>query len=244
MENFDKKRFAEIFEKLIPDKVSYEFMAFDANLTDKQLSEFRTQFPLSELEFLDIQRAIPKREIEYRTGRFLAKKLLGLNKISNKSYLYKKPNGAPNWPQQIIGSISHSESTCIVAITEEKLFSGIGIDIEHGIFEADLERRIVRHEEIVNRPDCLSPLAALRALFCCKEAVYKALERVLTERIDFLDVNICTVEAIDSDVYEFDVKFTRSIPCLRTLNPDRIYGRFYADEHYAVSVVILKLDAT
>ena len=100
------------------------------------------------------------------------------------------------------------------------------------------------NEEIRNILDCLSPLAALRALFCCKEAVYKALERVLTERIDFLDVNICNVEAIDSDIYKFGVEFTRNIPCLRTLDPDRVYGQFYADEHYAVSVVILKLDAT
>lgn len=240
MMSSNNRNLIQTFEKLIPDKVLFAIKDFDNALSEEALSEFQIKHPLSGCEFLAIQKAVPKREIEYRIGRSLAREILGLDPLDTKTSLYKKSNGSPNWPQNIVGSISHTGSTCIVAVADKKHFSGIGIDIEDGIFEAGLQRLIVNEQHSCIYPGRLSPLASLRAAFCCKEAVFKSLELVLIEHIDFLDVNIRYLKPHEGDIYDFAVKFTRDVPCLRTFNTELFLGRVYANEHYAASVAVIR----
>jgi len=166
--------------------------------------------------------------------------LLGLDPLTSKTSLYQKPNGSPNWPGDIAGSISHTESTCIVAIIDKGKLPGIGIDIEDGVLETEIERFIVNSRNDTLFLEHLSKNAALRAIFCCKEAVFKSLETLLTERIDFLDIDILYLNPVEGDIYEFTVRFAQEIPCLALFNSELLRGRVYANEQYAASVVVIR----
>lgn len=229
----------KVFSMLLPDNVSYNVRTFDTTLSSAQLANFRLQHPLSESEHRSIQHAVPKREIEYRMGRSMVKALLQIDQLNTQTFLYKKKNGAPNWPRGFVGSISHSGSNCIVALAKTKQYSGIGIDIECGHFNADLESYIVESSELSLCPDSLSYEASLQMIFCCKEAIFKSLEKYLVERIDFKDVLVQFLKPIDPNIFEFNTQFTRPISGLETFNSKRLNGRVFTDETLALSVVTL-----
>ncbi len=236
MKEIDVTNLNEVLKVLIPNGISYEIKAFSDAITANELADFRTKFPLSRKEFQAVRRAIPKREVEYRTGRFLIKKLLDISQFNTDTNLYKKNNGAPNWPAGIIGSITHSGSICIAAISNTNTFSGIGLDLEQGEFRRNDEKYLAHYDELHSYPGHLNYTAKLRVVFSCKEAIFKSLERVLVEPVDFKDVAIQFASTIESNIFEYDFQCSREIPNLETPINQNFYGRVYADEKLVVSI--------
>ena len=236
MKKNDVQKLNHTLKVLLPKGISYALKTYDSTVSGKSFAEYRIAHPLSKRELQAIGRTVPKREIEYRTGRFLVKKLLGLNPTNTQTMLYKKPNGAPNWPKGITGSISHSSSICVAAISNTKKFSGIGLDLEQGKFEHNDNQYIARSCELSDYPGHLSYPAMLRTVFCCKEAIYKSLESILVESLDFRDVAIQFASTVESNILEFDFKVNREMPNLKTSGNQNFYGRVYANEKLAVSI--------
>lgn len=116
----------------------------------------------------DLRRAVPKRLAEFSAGRAAARKALGAQLAI--------PHGAdraPVWPAGVVGSISHSGSDCLAAVT--RALRGLGLDIEpdlpleEGLWPAILtgpEREFVMAQA--------EPGRAAMAIFSAKEAAYKA----------------------------------------------------------------------
>lgn len=240
MDTDKKTRMLEIVQQLIPDDVMYKVKKLDRKLSSIPLAELRTKFPLSQREYQDIQNAVPMRELEYRISRSLVKRLLDISPLETQTSLYKKHNGAPNWPSGILGSVSHTKSICIAAITKSRQYSGLGIDVEVEDVEPDLEPFIVAQGESGLFPGHISHSATLRVIFCCKETIFKSLETYLTKRIDFLDVIVKFSKPNPSGIFEFRPEFTRNIPCLENFNPEHFCGKVYANEEMALSMAVIK----
>jgi 4'-phosphopantetheinyl transferase EntD len=93
------------------------------------------------------------------------------------------PDGAPIWPDRLVGSIAHTRSVAIAVVGWAAELDGLGVDVEDEGRRIDprTARRICTPEE---RPRFAEP-ATLLALFCAKEATYKALAPLGATRLGF-----------------------------------------------------------
>lgn len=95
---------------------------------------------------------------------------------------------APLFPTGIVGSLAHDATHAVAVLASRDDYAGLGVDIEPALPLPDEIRRIVvtDAERDRHRPEVL----ASRALFCAKEAVFKALHPQSRSELDFLDVEI------------------------------------------------------
>jgi 4'-phosphopantetheinyl transferase EntD len=96
------------------------------------------------------------------------------------------PDGEPVWPHGVTGSIAHTREVAIAVVAWTADFAGIGVDVESEGRPIDprTARRICTPEELqrISEPD------ALLALFCAKEATYKALAPLGAKQLGFQEV--------------------------------------------------------
>lgn len=115
--------------------------------------------------------AVPARLREFSAGRHAARMALA----ALGSPVQPIPQGddrAPIWPQGIAGSITHSRSACLAAVSQG---GGIGLDLEEETpLPEDLWSTILLPEEqlwVRSQPE---PGHAAKLIFSAKEAAYKA----------------------------------------------------------------------
>jgi 4'-phosphopantetheinyl transferase EntD len=140
-----------------------------------------------------VSRAVPPRQTEHAVGRVLARRALA-DLGHPPSAIPSGSDGAPRWPEGIVGSITHVRTRCAVAVARDTDIRAIGIDLED---DAPLSATVL--------PEVCDPSERgwLRAqpsadrgwlgklVFCAKEAVYK-LQYPLTKT--YLDFDAVTVE--------------------------------------------------
>ena len=110
------------------------------------------------------------RELEYQAGRYCANKLLedfGLKIDSNN-----KKELFPNWPKDIVGSISHCKGRAISAVANKSNYTALGIDLEKLNRLKINSLRFICHEFEIKQIGNNLKLATI--LFSLKEAIYKA----------------------------------------------------------------------
>ena len=144
-----------------------------------------------------IERAVPKRQREFATGRVFARQLLhGLLDGSDALpiALPAAPDRSPRWPTAVAGSISHSDRLVWVAVAPRSAgVRGLGIDVE---------RRHRLPRELHDKLFVESERAAIAAgpddfptwLFTAKEAIYKATRPLAGAFIGFTEAE-CTMDA-------------------------------------------------
>lgn len=149
-----------------------------------------------EQQFLSARRMQPVREREFRAGRALAREALARFGIENHPLLPGETR-EPLWPVGFVGSISHCDGVCAVAVAESNRFSGIGIDLER---TGRIDDRIA---ETVCTPDERRQLETLESpshrqrlslLFSAKESVFKALFPLTRQLLEFHDVALAIGE--------------------------------------------------
>jgi len=96
------------------------------------------------------------------------------------------PDRAPVWPAGIVGSIAHTADVAIAVTASSCSFRALGIDFESSErrIDARTTRRICTEEE----KGRFDEPRMLLALFCAKEATYKALAPLGAPRLGFKDV--------------------------------------------------------
>ncbi|MEP2767405.1 MAG: 4'-phosphopantetheinyl transferase superfamily protein [Paracoccaceae bacterium] len=144
--------------------------------------------PLEVLRPRQLKNAIAKRQSEYLAGRSLAQSGLGLMGCSQTN-IPKGQGGAPQWPEGVSGSISHSKGTCICLLYPSSQ-ALVGVDIEtvgkdraitailRMVF-TPLERRLADTQSMFDK----ATFATL--LFSAKETLYKLLFPVVGEYFGF-----------------------------------------------------------
>jgi len=149
-------------------------------------------FDLYPEEFTAVQHAVDKRQREFAAGRACARRALERLGFP-KHVLIKKTDGAPSWPEGIVGSIAHSHTWCGAAACRQAVLQGIGLDIEIiKRVSLNIAPKVMTEQEL-KLIEGVSPHAAqetLALIFSAKESVYKCLYPVCRKRLDFHDAVI------------------------------------------------------
>ncbi|WP_151720176.1 4'-phosphopantetheinyl transferase family protein [Gemmobacter serpentinus] len=130
--------------------------------------------------------AVPKRQSEYLAGRIcaaLALRAAGLPEVLGLQ------GRAPVWPAGAAGSISHSDSRVVAAVSRDH--AALGVDCET-IMPEDQARTltgmIMTPAETALRPETIGLAAFLTLVFSAKEALYKAISARHARMLEFHDV--------------------------------------------------------
>ncbi len=136
-----------------------------------------------------VARAVDKRRTEFACGRLFARRAIASFAPADRPLL-RGPDRAPLWPAGLIGSITHTDSYCAVAVAECARVAALGIDIEDtGRFKPELVRRILTPREIeTNLRDAADPRATL--MFSAKEALHKCLHPLTGATLRFHDAEV------------------------------------------------------
>ncbi|HZE88539.1 MAG TPA: 4'-phosphopantetheinyl transferase superfamily protein [Verrucomicrobiae bacterium] len=184
-----------------------------------------------------ISRAVPKRRREFTAGRVAARELLARFGVIEVA-IPAAADRTPVWPAGIVGSISHCDGLCGVAIARAATYESIGLDVEgvEGLPEETI--RLVCPERELARAVAATGSSrgeAAKFLFSAKEAFYKCWFPVTEVTLDFHDV-------------EVDFEARRGAFGARVLAPHperaltgKIAGRFTRDaSHVAAGVALLR----
>jgi 4'-phosphopantetheinyl transferase EntD len=148
---------------------------------------------LFEAELAVLSRAVKGRRLEFGTVRHCARRALSELGYAPAPIL-KGQAGEPQWPEGVVGSMTHCREYRAAAVALAAEVRTIGIDAEplHPLPD-DLLRKITVATERTH-------LARLRAadssvcwdrlLFSCKESVYKAWFPLVRRRLGFLEASV------------------------------------------------------
>lgn len=189
---------SSLFDGLLDDRISLEFGLIDPAQT----------ITLYEVEAQAVEKAVDKRRREFATGRELAR--CALARFSHENVAI--PLGvdrAPVWPFGIVGSISHSDTLCAVAVAQ--LSSGvasIGLDIEDlKALPPELSETVMSQAErarLPSTPDIGAGLLEM-VVFSAKEAAYKCQYQLSKEFFEFSDFTV----SLDAGANTFNAQFNR-----------------------------------
>jgi 4'-phosphopantetheinyl transferase EntD len=143
-------------------------------------------------EARQVASAVPRRRREFAAGRLCARSLLRRLGETPLALLSGRDR-APIWPEDVVGSISHSAARVAVAVARRGAIAGLGVDIEPDrVLERSLWDEVLTAAEIEELQCSEAPEQGRRArlFFSAKEAVYKCLHAFAPRALDFRDVEI------------------------------------------------------
>lgn len=156
-----------------------------------------------------IAAAVSKRRLEFTAGRTCARRALAGLGVADYPLL-PGPDRVPVWPPGVIGSISHTDGFCGVALTRRTVLTGIGLDIEsaQGLDEQYWPLVLCLSEQRwLGRfgADVRSRLAKL--MFSAKECAYKCQYCVSRRWLEFSDMEV----TVDLNRDEFTARFLTNV---------------------------------
>jgi 4'-phosphopantetheinyl transferase EntD len=148
---------------------------------------------VNEKEFSLISSAGVKRQREFLCGRHYAHQIL--DSMGYSGYVISRDeHGCPAWPDGIMGSISHTNNYCVVAIAADESRTSVGIDLEEsGRMKQSLWGRLFTQSEISQLKSIDQPIEQMRQaaiMFSAKEAFYKYDYPLNQRQYDFTDVEV------------------------------------------------------
>lgn len=159
---------------------------------------------LFEVEKEQLQRSVDKRRREFAAGRVLARE--ALSQLGKEPLpLLNRADRAPQWPEHVVGSITHTRGLCIVVAATDQTHLGLGIDAEP---LAPLRERLFGHICTEQERSALAagPLADAglnaRLIFSAKEAFYKCQYALTETYLGFHDVDV----ALETDGFTVTVR--------------------------------------
>ncbi len=186
-----------------------------------------------------VSKSSNRRKREFSAGRAIAKTLLKKYGIKNYPVL-SGTNREPVWPKGVIGSISHCDDFCFVAIAQEKNYKSIGIDIEKLTpIEPDIEEYVCTEAERkwIQEQNYEKKLMLSKLIFCAKESAFKCCFPIVQKYIDFLSVVVsCDLKYHLFTVNMIDVRSNK----FEALVISEIKGLFYYFENYIVTISIIR----
>lgn len=227
------------------ENISAQKSAFAPYLKHHAIVEYACSFDVSlysdELlknDFIDprisFERMVAKRKAELVAGRYCASRCLA---SLNTSSLIVGVNDdrSPQWPDGVVGSISHNATTAICIATDHPNILGLGIDVESildehvvkGIMDKILNSdEIALYESRMHKQFSLDRFVSV--IFSAKESIYKALYPTVKKCFGFDAVSLMD---INDDQLHFQINYS--------LHPDFNVGQAlsvgFSDE--ALSVV-------
>ena len=134
-----------------------------------------------------VQGVAPRRALEFSSGRRVARE--ALRAIDSEQLEVGREGRRPVWPTDVVGTISHTRVLAAAAVCRRGAIAGLGLDLErdHAVSE-EVGRRIMVDAEWAW---CEARDPHWRSMvFGAKEAIYKAVNPIVGEFIEFEDVEI------------------------------------------------------
>jgi 4'-phosphopantetheinyl transferase EntD len=184
----------------------------------------------------------PNRRREFAAGRTAAR--LALSYLGELATAVPRgPDRAPIWPKGIVGSISHCEGFCGAVAAREVDVASIGFDVE--IAESlpeELHSMIFSPGEL-HELEVRSRQAGVdfaKVGFSAKEAFYKCHYPLVGGGLDFRDVVIRFVGAVDQQLSggEFHIRFANDTQAGAPL-AELMVGRWFSDGKFIYTGVTL-----
>lgn len=139
-----------------------------------------------------VRKAVRKRVEEFAAGRLCARLLLrefGIRQFALEVGAHRQPL----WPENVVGSITHTTGFCAAVAARKENLRSVGIDTEiAGSVKTELWRGICTPSEaawLQALPEA-EQIAAATLIFSAKEAFYKCQFTVTQERLGFHDVSV------------------------------------------------------
>lgn len=144
------------------------------------------------------ERAVAKRRAEFLAGRWAARTALGA--LGFEATPGRRDDGAPSWPAEVVGSITHGAERVHCAVARTAQLRSIGIDAERLMAESastELRARICSPAE---RALLSASIAApehhlVTFAFSAKESLYKCLYPLMGRFMDFSAARVVAAEA-------------------------------------------------
>jgi 4'-phosphopantetheinyl transferase EntD len=152
----------------------------------------------------NLPRSIPKRQTEFAAGRSCARAAMAALGLPPTAIPHG-PDRAPVWPFGLHGSITHSASACLAAITLAPRL--IGADLEPATpLDPSLWQTLMLPSERAALARSARPALTAKLIFSAKEAAYKAQYLRSRTLLDF--------EALEITLgpQTFTARFTTAIP--------------------------------
>lgn len=175
-------------------------------------------FPLLGIDFpTNLSSAVGKRKAEFLAGRYCAKRTLAtLGEIATTVPI--GDNRSPVWPANIVGSISHSNTTAVAVASKNPAIVALGIDIEHSVREQlawELKDQVLNPaEQHWLKCGQLAPAEVFTLIFSAKESLFKALYPSVNRYFGF---DAATVVELDTNHYTVHLKLNSQLgqiwPC-------------------------------
>lgn len=143
-------------------------------------------------EALCLGQVAPRRVQEFAAGRVCARRALIEFGFSGKPLLMNSDR-QPQWPNAVVGSISHTVGMCGAVVASQRHFRGIGLDMETiDMVTQEIWPYICTPEELTTLSGLHEPgrsrYAAL--IFSSKESFYKCQCRTIQQWLEFGDVTL------------------------------------------------------
>lgn len=151
-----------------------------------------------EAETLAVRNACRTRKTEFYLGRQCARVALSRLGVAACPILIGS-NGEPIWPENIVGSISHTRGIAIAVAASSNDFFSLGIDIEaaEGL-QKSLENLVLLETECDRLPVVGDRSLLAKLHFSAKEAVYKCMWLKYRRIFDFKDIELVFSEDNES----------------------------------------------
>jgi 4'-phosphopantetheinyl transferase EntD len=177
---------SDIFASIFPENVFFKIAA-----------PWMWDTPVCSAEETLIAKAVDKRKREFRAGRNCAHALFEEHGIACDALL-KGIQREPAWPEGWVGSISHTDGMCAVAIASQSHYLGIGLDVEQDTPLSDGVRKMICSPSEMDHINALKTenghrfgsLALDKVNFSAKESFHKVYFPLNHHTLGFLDANV------------------------------------------------------
>lgn len=137
-----------------------------------------------------IERAVPKRQREFRLGRACARAALAAFGAPAQPLL-ATPHRGPSWPSGFTGSITHCEGFIGAVVGRVRDHASVGLDAELATpLDSALVESICTPTERRWPGDIELPVDPAKLFFSAKESVHKCVAPLTGTMLEFTDVTI------------------------------------------------------
>lgn len=190
-----------------------------------------------------IENAVDTRQREFTTARRCAREALGVLGLPPRPILPNR-HGAPQWPEGVVGSITHCTGyrAAALARTTDMLLLGIDAEPNTPLPPGTLESIALPGEQRrVRKLNLIAPEVHWgHLLFSMKETVYKSWYPHTGQRLEFEDVEI----SFDANSDRFTAQLQLPHDPRRTPLADRLEGRWLARDGLLIAAISLPRGAS